>query len=40
LNHIVKAARFYIRADLTVKPAVEITEAVWVAPSNVCTLRC
>jgi 8-oxo-dGTP diphosphatase len=34
-QHIVKAACFYIRADLIVKPAVEIEEAVWVAPSDV-----
>jgi 8-oxo-dGTP diphosphatase len=34
-QHIVKAACFYIRADLAVTPAAEIEEAVWVAPSDV-----
>jgi 8-oxo-dGTP diphosphatase len=38
-QHIVKAACFYIRADLfgehfAVKPAAEIEEAVWVSPSD------
>jgi 8-oxo-dGTP diphosphatase len=33
-QHIVKAACFYIRADLTVTPAAEIEEAVWVAPTD------
>ena len=34
-QRIVKAACFYIRADLTVTPSAEIEEAVWIAPSDV-----
>src|SRR5258708_27259611 len=33
-DHIVRAACFYIRADLTVSPAAEIEEAIWVAPDG------
>lgn len=33
-DHIVQAACFYIRADLTASPAAEIEEIVWVAPDG------
>jgi 8-oxo-dGTP diphosphatase len=33
-QHVVNAACFFIRADLTVKPAAEIEEIVWIAPSD------
>ncbi len=35
LQRLVKAACFYIRADLAVSPAAEIEEIAWIAPSDV-----